>query len=255
MSLSFIQGIPIGVIKSKGDINNELVYYDSASSDNIENFSLKGDDTITPIPFINLDQKQRSAIYISGVAGSGKSTIAAELAYQLEKIHNFKKKIVLITDTHDDDDAFEKLRENKKIEFITIHLDDAGFTELTWSNFSDAIVIADDFDSSSDVKLKKFTLNLIEGILKNCRKKNVDVIVISHLSQDYKNTKVIIFECNSYVLFPSSNRNACNRFLKSYLDFTDNQLLEVKKLKTRYIYINKSVPSYMMDTKTISLLN
>jgi len=253
MSISLIKGVPIAKIKSKSDLNNTLVYFDEEEKDEIQNMMLKGDDSIEPIPYVDRDQKQRSGVYISGPSGAGKSTLAVMLALNLEKLSKKKKQIILITDNPNDDPVFKKI-EDQGIDFVKLLVGEEGFMDLSWTQFNDCIVIFDDFDSSEHVKLRKFCLNLVEAILKNGRKNKCDCIVITHLTTNYKDTRTIIFECDTFYLFPRYNFNATCKFLKGYLSFDDEQLKMVKAIKSRWVGFHKSVPMYMISMKSIKML-
>jgi hypothetical protein len=76
------------------------------------------------------------------------------------------------------------------------------------------------------------------------------------MTQNYNETRNIIFEADTVVLFPRSNLNSTIRFVKSYVS-DDKQLLEeitnIKGNQFVPLIIHKTAPQYLMTNKWIKL--
>ena len=261
-----------------GYTNDRKFYIDEDKEDGNKQIVTEKDEQITPVPY--LMEEQRVACFISGMSGSGKSTIASKIAKELQDrikpktytrkirdpddpkvLHPARMKIVLITGGLVDP-AFKQFEDQKRLNmFIPIHPEtDPSFTKLSMASFIDTIVIFDDFENIKNERplfLNDFTRHLLESLLKLTRKQNTHILVINHATQDYVKTKTIINECDNYVLFPSVNRNSVRKFLDSYGDLSKD---EIEKLVTEnskrfdFLFFHKSAPRYALSRHRITVL-
>ena len=121
----------------------------------------------------------------------------------------------------------------------------------------DNLIIFDDWENISNKVLFKQVIYFMKMILEQTRKLGVDVIVISHQIQQGLVTKPIIYECTDYYLSFASNKNACIKFLESYLDIPKQDLkaLSNKKYKPyTFCLFRKSYPMYSIIGDTIQML-
>ena len=113
------------ITKSKLDKNDIPIAYNTEKEEYVLlNTSLpkliKGDEIVgnfKMIPYLNTKSNQRSATYISGISGSGKSTFARGIADELIKITK-PKMVCLFTQTQEVDPVFQDLhdKEMKRLE-------------------------------------------------------------------------------------------------------------------------------------------
>jgi hypothetical protein len=82
------------------------------------------------------------------------------------------------------------------------------------------------------------------------------VIIINHQTMNYAATRDIIFECDSYILFPKSNANATQRFIKAYVSQDKKVLQDIANLRGNQftsLVVHKTAPSYLMTPKWVQL--
>ena len=100
----------------------------------------------------------------------------------------------------------------------------------------------------------KMIFLLLEKFLTRGRKLNINVITILHDTLQRDLTKTVIFESCNIVLFPRTAIRSTSMFLKNYMGFELDEIKEVKKFKTKTLYIRRFPPSYMIADDHIKLL-
>ena len=107
-------------------------------------------------------------------------------------------------------------------------------------------------------KLPAAAENFLKDCLERTRKHHCDIIVINHQTTNYNKTKPIIFECTDYFLNLNTNRNSALKFLKSYMELSDEDLNYIKNAEcdNRFCWsvFRKSYPSYYIHGNRIRLL-
>lgn len=221
---------------------------------------LEFETALNPVPYLDLKHRQRSAIFISAPSGSGKSTIAKKLIEGYLKLLGKHTRILLFTQSSELDPAFEEFLSaegNKAYNFVHVCIkEDEMFTLLTPELLRDSICIFDDYENL-DKSLQSFTLTLIKDILERGRKLNIQSILINHQTMNYNKTRPLIFECDTYILFPSANKNSVKKFLLSYADIDKkevNELIEMAMNPFDFLLFRKSVPRYILSKHKIKLL-
>jgi len=269
MSLTFThdKDYPIAkVVSTNKQLNKQKLYvnFNVPKNERVRNISLNNGQ-FNVIPYINIASNQRYAGYVSGVAGSGKSSFASYLAGELRNIRETKerpvKQIVMMTTTDSLDPAFAHFvkppQDNVEDPFIQINVNNPLFaTTITIDALKDKILIFDDYDAVNK-KLYVFIDMLLRQCLEHGRKAGIDVIVINHQTTNYFKTRHIIFECDSYVLFPSANMNSVKKFIKSYIDLSKEELQTVIDIDYKmfgFLYIHKSMPRYIITNNQILLI-
>ena len=184
--------------KIKTKIADNEIILGQTKQEKIVYVSKKGGETelnteieMKPFPYLDLKNKQRSGIFISGISGSGKSTVAKNLIDAYIKILGKGIRIILFTQTQDLDPAFESFSENKSFIHVCIK-EDEMFPLLTPELLRDSIVVFDDYENLDKI-LQSFTLGLIKDILERGRKMNIHTILINHQTQNYNKTRALIF--------------------------------------------------------------
>lgn len=207
----------------------------------------------TPIPIIKHNELNAISYFIAGTSGSGKSYYTAKLVNNILTQPRFENgHIFLISGQTKPDPAYE---DNIK-SYFKLDMEHEDFYSLTYNDFENCIVIFDDTTSLGNRGREQFVFNLQKSLSENARKNNIALINISHQSRDFVKTKYIIHEATNYVLFPSSSWNDSRKFLKSYMDYDEDELKEVKKLSrhTRGICIHKSNPQYILSDHLIKFV-
>jgi hypothetical protein len=150
-------------------------------------------------------KKQRMVFYISGQAGSGKSYYANKL---VDKYHSMypKNKIYLFSFLTEDVSITNKHIKRVNLEsFLT--------TSLTLNDLKNSLIVYDDVDTIKNKALKMKLFNLQDAICQVGRHESISFIYISHLSCNGLDTKMILSECNSITIFPSTMGNRALRYL------------------------------------------
>ena len=264
--------IPIAVSKAEPGSRPET-YYIGMDKQGVNEITAHGNINISPIPPII--KNQRVAVYISGASGSGKSMMAARIAKQLQsrikpmfktasydrktkRMKQSKMRVVFFTGGVEEDPAFNIFDKKDTDEFLEIFMQkDPLFVNVTTDDLKDTICIFDDYENLQPASLAVFTFNFIKKLLEVSRKNNTQIIVINHQSQNYNLTKPIIFECNSYILFPWANKNSSIKFLESYGNTDKNEIRDMINSSSDmydFLYMYKSAPRYYMNKHKIKML-
>ena len=160
-------------------------------------------DELQPVPFTM--KGQRSAVYVVGASGSGKSTFIANAI----KASGRGKDVYLFTTATDLDPALAKLKKINKVDYVN---DPEALKEIHVDDLAESICIFDDHDNSTNRAVNSTMQRLVNAILENGRKLKIDLYVVSHNPRDFLRTRTLILECDSYVVFPQTNRIATDRF-------------------------------------------
>ena len=210
--------------------------------------------TLKPMPYLDLEHNQRSATFVSGVSGSGKSRVGAALIRKLRWLRkDADRPVAVFSTTLINDPAYAKL---KHIEFIS--LEDPRFLEIEISELEDRIIVFDDHENLKNPKLAKYALDFIKDVLERTRKLGVDVIVINHMTQNYHATRNIIFECDTYYLNIAQNRNSSKKFLLSYSELSKKDIRELvtQEYESPFSFVtyHKAAPCFVSFEDTIKLV-
>jgi hypothetical protein len=228
------------------ECGDKQIYVDERSED-LDTDVMYTTEPIQPIPYML--KGQRTAVYVVGASGSGKSTFIANMLATMPK----KKKRYLFSVQEAKDPAFPA--SIKKVNYMKHK---ALFSTLEAEDLKNSICIFDDHDLSTDKSVNATAAALLNSLLENGRKLNIDLFVVSHNPRDFLRTRTMILECDTYVLFPQTNRTAVARFLKEYFDDDKDFLATVKSIddagRFSFVCLHKNVPRLMTTAKSIRLL-
>jgi chromosomal replication initiation ATPase DnaA len=188
--------------------------------------------------------------YLYGASGSGKSYIARDIA---EGYHflNPKNGVFLISKLNEDD-TLDKAKFIKRVNPESFKEEKPDVTE-----FIDSLVIIDDYEGweSSDKLLYNIIISLINDIASMGRHHRINLIVCNHNHTNYRATRLLLNEATGIIIYPqSSGDNALKYLLTSYVGLTKAQINEIKKARSRWVFVHKHAPRYMMTTDEIKLL-
>lgn len=219
-----------------------------------EKIKKKGDDMakreikvagdMIPIPKVDLEQKNnngfRECIYVAGPSGSGKSTFIAKYAKQYKKL--FPKNKVFVFSRLLEDGPIDAL----KPERIEIN-DDLIYDPITPEELKNSLVIFDDTDTIRDKKLRDSITELKNDLLETGRHNDVYVCITSHLITNYKETRTVLNESHGICLFPGSGGHHQMKYcLKNYFGLSPKEIKKVLSLRSRWVYITKTYPRYVL---------
>jgi hypothetical protein len=209
---------------------------------------------IIPIPYVDLKHKQRSASFVSGVSGCGKSTVAVHLIRELRKLRKDPERFVAVfSTTIIDDPAYARL---KNIEFIS--LQDPRFLQLQVEELENRIIVFDDHENLKNPALEKYARDFLQDVLERTRKLDVDVIVINHMTQNYHKTRTIINECDTYYLNVAQNKTSSRRFLLAHSTMAKRAITALCKHEFEnpfsFVALHRCYPCYLIREDTIELV-
>lgn len=197
-------------------------------------------------PMFNTDKSQRDVIYVAAPSGSGKSFFCADMARMYRQ--QFPERKIYLFSRVQEDAVLDKLVTRVKLDESI--LEDPFTTEM----FKQSLVIFDD-TGTLPAPVNKPVAALQSDILETGRHWGVSCIVTSHNLTNYKASRLVLTEANSIVMFPRAGAWAAVQYVsKQYLGLTKQQIAELKTLPTRWVYIHKSSPNYMVWQRGIKAL-
>lgn len=123
------------------------------------------------------------------------------------------------------------------------------------SDLKDTLVIFDDIENIEDPDIAHAIRKLQNDILHLGRHDNTYCLSTSHLGMDKDATKVLLNEAQSLVLYPmGGNPRMVRNILKIYCGLDREQTEKIMKSRSRWVFINKSYPMYVINEKKIYLL-
>jgi hypothetical protein len=182
----------------------------------------RSEGVVRPMPYPNQLEFDRTAVYITGAANSGKSTSAGKLMEiwgllernKDKKIYCFARMI---------DPAFKDVRPVPTYIFVEKDEDIEKVLQLKVPDFANSLVVFDDMDSQSRKDLDTHMLNLRDDILRLGRKHLIDIIVVNHQAADYKRTAKCLGECTAWVCYPRGG-------MSNQIDYIGRNKLSMGKL-------------------------
>ena len=245
------------MLKNSMSSENDIV--DSSIYDIIENvkgkardlskkeFKIFDDGRLQPLPRFNKTER----CYITGQTECGKSYYCKKYLEQLRKVHPTKK-IYVFSDVDSDPelDCIKNLTRFKLDEELAEK--ENGINPAV---FKDSICLFDDIDSIQNSKVYKFVLALRDSLLRRGRHEDISVLCTNHLATDYKNTRILLNECNSITIFcRSGSTYGIKYLLKKYVGMDKKQTQKVLNLPSRWVTIYKNYPQYVAYEKGLYLI-
>ena len=192
---------------------------------------------------------ERSITYITGASGSGKSYYTKMYCDEYKKLYP-KREIYLLSSINEDT-SIDKIKGLKRI-----NMDKLLSEPLSAVDFKDACVIFDDTDCLTNKAMRMKVQELLNSVLETGRHYQTEVIYTSHLATDGYNTKRILNECKSVVIFPSGlGGRSIKYLLEGYFGLDATQIKRIKKLPSRWVCINKGFPMSVVADKDAYVLN
>lgn len=235
-------GNRIATIINKNDSNkNKIIYneYDKQLiKDYITEIKLNDDEFIQQIPN---PKTERSILYVAGPSGSGKSYYTKLYIEQYNK--QFPRNNIYLFSSLTEDTTLDKLKIIKRLKLEDKFLN----TNFNINDFTNSLIIFDDTDCLKNRYVKEKVNIILDMILQTGRHTRTSCIYTSHLVNDGLNTKMILNECHSITIFPSTlGGRAIKYLLDSYLGMDREQIKKLKKLESRWVTILKTAPKIIL---------
>lgn len=193
--------------------------------------------------------KTRDTNFVAGKSGSGKSTwISKYLAWYKKMYPN--NNIYLFSRLAEDDvlDQYQPIRITLDEELVTDPIDPD-------EELCDSLCIFDDTDTIKDKNIKKAINELKDDILQIGRHENIFVCIVSHLINNYKETRTILNESMYITFFPSSGSPHSIRYmLKNNMGLDKKQIERIMNLPSRWVTIKNSCPLAVIYETGVYLL-
>ena len=190
-----------------------------------------------------LPQKFSERIYVPAPSGSGKSTFIGMYLKQLRILYPNRKIVIFSRVEHDEPlDRFKNLERIDLIEF--------ALKPPKVESFRNNILIFDDIDTILNKSIVRTLRSFRDDVLEVGRHFNISCISTSHIITNFHATRTLINEAQAVVVFPKGGSFGQIRgFLDRYMGF-DKELIEIiRTLPTRWLYIHKEYPQYIIHEK------
>jgi hypothetical protein len=244
------KGAPIVAIKETGEKKAPIIYLEREGESARFPFSqlhLEGDQYFQVIPN---PLTERQVIYITGQSGSGKSYWIAQYGAEYHKM--YPKRSIYLFSSLSDDKSIDSIKGLKRVKIGP----DLMNEELTAEDFKDSLVLFDDTDCITDKAMRTKVNRIMGSVLETGRHFNTSCIVSSHLACSGADTKRILNEAQKIIFFPASIGAAKLKYLlESYSSLDKEQQKKLKKIKSRWICIEKSYPPVVISQHDIFLPN
>ena len=222
--------------------------YDRRVPDGVDSVKLNEDQSFEAALDDN-DGKERQCVYVSGMSGAGKSYYCKQFIDRYHKA--YPKRDVFVFSSLDQCATLDKLKFLKRIKLNAAFLQ----SYITAENFKDSLVLFDDTDVILDKRVKAKVNEIMNSILQIGRHHRVTCLVTSHCCTNGKDTKVILNEAHSIVLFPRCSGNKSLTYIcDQYLGLDKEQIKMLKKIEGRWINIVRKHPRCMFTLKSASMM-
>jgi hypothetical protein len=202
-----------------------------------------------------IDPKKRDTIYITAAAGAGKSYWCKSFVENYDRIWKGKKPIYLFSKLDVDETLDSADCEINRIDLETLLNDPI---DINSGEFKNCLMIFDDYDTLSESKEKPLlqaVRKIIDDSLIMGRHMNISVIVISHYNTNGSKSKLILTECNTFVVFPfGSSGYALRYLLEKHVGLDKKEVSAIKNYGSRWVAFNKTYPMYMITENNAKLL-
>jgi len=227
-------------IKMRDEYNNGLDFLKERKDKEI----IINDGNVRPL--FNID-KEREVIYIAGMSGSGKSYYISYLMTAYTRTYP-DNNIFLFSEKEEDpafnNNIFKRIKMNADLVKYPFKLEE----------FKNSFVIFDDYEDGENIEIEKEVKRLSKYVMKKGRATNVNMAYVSHLANDYKNTREILNEMTSCTIFPfTTNKHNLKYLLEKYFGFDKEQINKIDSLPSRWITIYK-VPMMIVYDKGCYLI-
>ncbi len=207
------------------------------------------DGEFVPLPRVN---KNRTVWYLSAPSDGGKSILGEKIAIQYKKI--YPKNKIYIFSTHDDD--FMNLTTAKFVK-MDGELCEKG---LKCDMLANSLCIFDDIDTLGKINVNETVEKIVKGevkqitkkkkvdlsdnirqirddLLQNGRHNNISMICMTHLLNNFKQTRLLLSEADYIIYYNSTPWNHVKRYLELNKGYEKAVIKHVKNLRSRWTLI------------------
>jgi len=192
---------------------------------------------------------KREVLVVTGPSGAGKSHWIRAYVRNYLKLH--PKNDVYLISSLGHDDTLDEVKEIKRIDCDKLVANPPKDVK-TWAN---SLVIVDDVEGLDAAK-GAAVQRVQDMIASEGRHSGTTLIRASHLSTDYKRTRLLLQEAHGLVLFPQAGAHSQYVYLLTKYAGLDKKLVaSILATPTRWLLVHHTAPRYILTTHSISLLS
>lgn len=186
---------------------------------------------------------ERDVLYTAAPSGSGKSVWVSKYLQELPA-----NMPIFLFSGIEDDPAFDKIKHLKQIKFDQEFVD----SPIDIKELHDSCCI---FDDTGKLKqpYRDICQQLQDELLEKGRHFRITTISTNHLSTDGGQTRNLINESSSLVVFPkASSLTETERILHKYVGFPKKLIPKLQQLGGRSVYVHKNFPQFILSDKKVA---
>jgi hypothetical protein len=192
-------------------------------------------------------KSERDVVFITAPSGAGKSWWCRDYLKVYNKMYP-KNKVYLFSSLEHDDTldplTFIKRIKIKSPQFLTL--------DLKVEDFKDTCVLFDDCDCIRDKAVLKQVYSIMNMVLETGRHENVTCLVTSHAATAGLQTKCILREAKSCVIFPkTAGARGLKYLLEGYFGLSKEEIERVKRAPGRWVSIFRTFPVVCMSQNEV----
>jgi hypothetical protein len=243
------------IVKRVPPIEEDLAQIYNFIVEEIRNGNIKkqilSDNTLEILPSPTDDQNMRCT-RVAAMSGAGKSYWTAAFCRNYHAMFP-ERDIYLFSFIQDPDPAFEGLP-IIKIPLTRQLIEQDPEPDLR--QFEKSLVIFDDAEASVDKVLLKYLEALKDRILCMGRKLKISCIECTHLTTNFKQSRVSLLESGIFVIFPNgSSRRNLHYLLSNYTNLSPDKISHVLNIRgSRWVAVKKSMPSMIITEHSVELI-
>lgn len=199
-----------------------------------------------PLPAITADDKPKREVYlVTGPSGSGKSHWIRSYATNYLKLFP-ENSVYLISSLHHDD-TLDTMKDIKRIDIEKLVATPPKDVK-TWAN---SLVIIDDIEGLDKVK-GDAVYRVQDMVASEGRHSNTSLLRASHLSTDYKRTRLLLQEAHGFVIYPQSGAHSQYMYLLTKYGGMDKKAASaLLATQTRWLTVHHTQPRFILSATTI----
>lgn len=199
-------------------------------------------------PLDSKETPRRDIYLVTGPSGSGKSHWVR--MYVRNYMRLYPKHSVFLISSLKEDSTLDAVANIKRIDVEKL-LAAPPKDVKTWAN---SLVIIDDVEGLDAAKAN-VVQQLQDMIASEGRHSGTCLIRASHLSTDYKRTRLLLQECHGFVLFPKAGAHSQYMYLLTKYGGLDKKIAaHLLSLPSRWMLIRHTQPRYVLTQNTVFLL-
>ena len=218
----------------------ERIYYDVLNKikHQKKRFVVPRGKRLEVLPNYNMIEK----LYIAGQSGSGKSYFASN--WIKNYLDHYPENQFALLSAVEQDDILDRL-EPERIdldELLENNIDIA-------SELPNSVVLIDDCASITNVYIRKYVVNLVNQIAQLGRHYNISLLNIVHNILDHYNSKTILVEATSVIIFCRNNNKQNIDYMERYCNFSKEAIKKILNLPSRWVCISKMYPNIILHER------